>query len=68
MKTICAAIVMAASAYADTVVQHQQQHQPHYTYAEQRSDDTILDAGEWVTVPHNYNPYQPQPAAKNPFE
>merc|ERR1712086_320443 len=60
MRTVCAALVMAASTWAENMVQQQQQY-----YPAQRSD--IVDAGEWVSVPTNYNPAQPH-TARNPFE
>jgi len=60
MRTVCAALVMAASACAENMVQQQQQY-----YPAQRSD--IVDAGDWVSVPTNYNPAQPH-TARNPFE
>ena len=65
MKTVCAALVMAASAYAENMVQHQQQ----YAYPEQRSDDnTVVESGDWYAVPAGQNPYQTQQPARNPFE
>jgi len=69
MKIFCAAVLMAASAFAENIapqypeniaprvsqqfVQYQHQ-QPQYHYAEQRQD--VINAGPWRVVPQNQPP------------
>merc|ERR1712129_596533 len=75
MKTFCAAVVMAASAFAENIApqvnqQFVQQHQEqqYNTGADQRQDGNVVSAGEWINVGGNQWAYaQPSPA-RNPWE
>jgi len=67
MKTFCAAVVMAASAFAENIApqvnqQFVQQHQEqqYNTGADQRQDGNVVSAGEWINVGDNQWANAPQ--------
>ena len=67
MKTFCAAVVMAASAFAENIApqvnqQFVQQHQEqqYNTGADQRQDGAVVSAGEWINVGDNQWANAPQ--------
>ena len=67
MKTFCAAVVMAASAFAENIApqvnqQFGQQHleQQYNTGADQRQDGNVVSAGEWINVGDNQWANAPQ--------